>query len=119
MARLHSSAHDSPVDFGELSVRVLARASQPEDWSANIPDAITRTISAQVTDTKHRPLGRKRIRVEFADGVPVCVEHAGRTFVRNGKSGTNPRTGQPVQEMSAVGDARIWITLDGKQVYED
>lgn len=79
----------------------------------------TQTRQAHVTDTNHRPRGVMSIEVEFHQEAPWTVEHDGQTYCFTGKSGTNNTTGKPVRELATDDDARIWITLDGAQVWED
>ena len=79
----------------------------------------TQTIHANVTDTNHRPRGAMPIRVEFDRDAPLSVDHDGQTYHFTGKSGSNHKTGLPVREMATEDDARLWITLDGQQVWED
>ena len=77
------------------------------------------TLTAQVIDTNHRARGAMTIEVEFYAEVPVNVRHDGQRYHFTGKSGTNLKTGLPVREMATEGDARLWISLDGQQVWED
>lgn len=79
----------------------------------------TQTIPAQVTDTNHRPRGVMTIEVDFHQDGPGTVSHDGQTYGFTGKSGTNRKTGKPVREMATQNDARLWITLDGTEVWED
>ena len=76
-------------------------------------------LQAHVTDTNHRPRGVMSIKVEFHQDAPWSVEHNGQSYFFTGKSGTNDSTGDPVRELSTDDDARLWITLDGLQVWED
>ena len=78
-----------------------------------------KSIFATVTDTNHRSRGTMPICVEFARGLPISVEHDGRSFSFGGKRGTNAKTGSEVVELASAGDARIWVTLDAKTLYED
>ncbi len=77
------------------------------------------TITAQVTDTNHRPKGVMLVLVEFDAEGPVRAQHAGQVYRYTGKSGHNRATGLAVREMATIDEARLWITLDGKQVWED
>ena len=77
------------------------------------------TLTAQVTDTNHRPRGAMAIDIEFHQDVPLTVLHYGLDYHFTGKTGTNFKTGLPVREMATEDDARLWITLDGRQVWED
>lgn len=79
----------------------------------------TQTLSAHITDTNHRACGAMPITVEFHQDVPISVAHDGQTYHFTGKSGSNFKTGLPVREMATEDDARLWITLDGQQVWED
>ena len=76
------------------------------------------TINAQVTDTNHRTRGEMQIKVTFDQVGPLIVEHDGKTYSYTQKAGTNHKTGLAVREMATC-DARLWITLDGAQVWED
>ena len=78
-----------------------------------------KSIRTTVTDTNHCSRGTMPIQVEFARGLPVSVEHDGRSYSSGGKRGTNAKTGHEVVELSDASDARIWITLDGKELFED
>ena len=77
------------------------------------------TINAQVTDTNHRARGEMTIKVDFDQIGPLVVEHDGQTYSYTHKAGTNRKTGLAVREMATFDDARLWITLDGEQVWED
>ena len=77
------------------------------------------TLTAQVIDTNHRARGAMPIRVEFDRDVPLSVDHDGQTYHFTGKSGSNLKTGLPVREMATEDDARLWISLDGQQVWVD
>lgn len=79
----------------------------------------TQTIRANVTDTNHRPRGVMTIEVDFHKDGPGTVSHDDQTYGFTGKSGTNRKTGKPVREMATQNDARLWITLDGTEVWED
>ena len=76
-------------------------------------------ILAQVTDTNHRTRGEMQITVDFDRTGPSLVEHDGQTYWYTNKAGTNLKTGLAVREMATLDDARLWITLDGTQVWED
>jgi hypothetical protein len=77
------------------------------------------TLHAKVTDTNHNARGTMTIKVEFAEGAPLTVWHEGQRYLATGKQGTHRKTGLPVAEMATDQDARLWITLDGMQVWED
>ena len=79
----------------------------------------TQTLTANVTDTNHRSRGAMPIGIEFHQDAPLTVLHDGLDYHFTGKSGTNFKTGLPVREMATEDDARLWITLDGLQVWED
>ena len=78
-----------------------------------------KTINAQVTDTNHRARGEMNIEVDFDQTGPSLVEHDGQTYFYTHKAGINRKTGLEVREMATFDDARLWITLDGAQVWED
>ena len=77
------------------------------------------TLTAHVTDTNHRARGVMTIEVEFDAEAPISVCHEGQIYGFTGKAGTNLSTGRPVREMATEDDARLWISLDGQQVWED
>ena len=77
------------------------------------------TVTAQVIDTNHRPTGARPVQVEFDAEGPVRAQHAGQVYRYTGKSGHNRATGLAVREMATIDDARLWITLDGQQIWED
>jgi hypothetical protein len=78
-----------------------------------------KTIKAKVTDTNHRARGEMHIRVDFDAAGPSMVEHDGKTYHFTNKAGGNNATGLNVREMATFEDARLWISLDGTQVWED
>ena len=77
------------------------------------------TLTAHVIDTNHRVRGAMTIEVEFHQDAPLTVLHDGLHYHFTGKSGTNLKTGLPVREMATEDDARLCISLDGQQVWED
>jgi hypothetical protein len=77
------------------------------------------TVTAQVTDTNQRHKGAIPVQVEFDAEGPVRAQHAGQVYRYTGKAGHNLATGVAVREMATIDDARLWITLDGTQVWED
>ena len=77
------------------------------------------TVTAQVTDTNHRSRGAMPVQVEFDAEGPVRAQHAGQTYRYTGKAGHNLATGLAVREMATIDYARLWITLDGQQIWED
>lgn len=79
----------------------------------------TQNIESIVTDTNHHPRGVMTVQVEFMKGDPCKVVHDGQTYHATGKAGSNIATGVAVREMATEADARLWITLDGKHVWED
>lgn len=78
-----------------------------------------KTITAQITDTNHRARGEMSIRVNFDSSGPSLLVHDGKTYCYTHKAGTNLKTGLPVREMASFDDARLWITMDGTQIWED
>jgi len=78
-----------------------------------------KTLITQVTDTNQRARGAMQINVDFDQGGPSLVEHNGDTFIYTHKAGINRATGLDVREMATFDDARLWITMDGTQVWED
>jgi hypothetical protein len=77
------------------------------------------TIETIITDTNGRLRGAMDIQVEFHQGQPCQVIHAGQTYFTTGKDGAHMATGRQTREMATENDARLWITLDGKHVWED
>ena len=77
------------------------------------------TQQALVTDTNGRLRGVMDLPVEFHQGVACRVTHGDQTYWATGKEGTHAATGQPTLEMATENDARLWITLDGSDVWED
>jgi hypothetical protein len=77
------------------------------------------TLIAQVTDTNHRARGSMQVTVDFDQAGPALLDHDGQTYTFTQKAGTNHKTGLPVREMATFDDARLWITLDGTQIWED
>lgn len=76
-------------------------------------------LIAQVTDTNHRARGSMQVAADFDQAGPAIVNHNGQTYSFTQKTGTNLKTGLPVREMATFDDARLWITLDGTQIWED
>ena len=77
------------------------------------------TITAQVIDSNHRPKEAMPVHLEFDAEGPVRAQHAGQVYRYTGKAGHNRATGLAVREMATIDDARLWITLDGQQIWED
>ncbi len=77
------------------------------------------TVTAQVIDTNHRSKGAMPVQLEFDAEGPVRAQHAGQVYRYTGKAGHNWATGLAVREMATIDDARLWITLDGQQIWED
>ena len=100
-----------------MEVRKLLSGKDKEMTITNVTN-VTK-ITAQVTDTNHRPKGAMPVQVEFDTEGPVRAQHAGQVYRYTGKSGLNRAAGLAVREMATIDDARLWITLDGTQVWED
>jgi hypothetical protein len=79
------------------------------------------TITIHVTDTNRRAIGERQIGIERrGDGTVYAVQHAGEDYHASGKTGTNVRTGKPVCEFAAQGDAlRLWLADDLSFLDED
>lgn len=78
-----------------------------------------KTLTAKVTDTNHAARGAMTISVDFDEAGPSTVQHEGRTYYSTGKTGSNTASGQPVREMATDRDARLWITFDAREIWED
>ncbi|CAB3758663.1 hypothetical protein [Paraburkholderia humisilvae] len=79
------------------------------------------TVTIRITDTNGRDKGAMPVGIERrADGTVWVVHHAGEQYVASGKAGTNVRTGKPVTEYQARGDAlRLWLADDLSFADED
>ncbi len=77
------------------------------------------TLTAHAIDTNHRACSAMAIKAEFDAEGPVLVRHDGRTFFRTGKKGIDAGTGELTLEMADAADARLWISLDGRRIWED
>lgn len=77
------------------------------------------TTSADVIDTNNVQQGAMNVAITFDGEGPLRVQHKGKDYIFTGKSGTNHATGIEVRELATVQDARIWISLDGKAIWED
>ncbi len=88
-----------------------------------LPDPVTTVevngIVASVTDANNRPCGTRAIRVTFVDGSPSAVLDGERDYLATGRRGTNVQSGNEVVEFRTGKDERIWITLDGRDLWED
>lgn len=76
-------------------------------------------LTVVVTDTNNRPRGVMPVPMEFDAEGPTRLQHNGQTYRSTGKLGRNQVTGLSVREMATIDDARLWITLDGAQIWED
>jgi len=80
---------------------------------------MTTTHQVHVTDTNNRPRGVMTVDIDFDDVGPCLLTHDGQQYVFTHKSGVNSETGTAVREMATPTDARLWITLDATQIWED
>ena len=79
-----------------------------------------KTYTANCTDTNNRPAGKVEFLASlYDDGRPLLVTYKEKTFFSTGKVGTNMASGQTVYELATEADARIWLTADLGQIYED
>lgn len=77
------------------------------------------TIEAKVIDTNHCLRGWMNVDVEFHKKLPVEVIHDGKTYTYTGKDGHHIASGIATVEMATDDDARLWISHDGSQIWED
>lgn len=79
------------------------------------------TVTIRITDANGRDKGAMPVGIERrSDGTVYAVHHAGEHYVASGKVGTNRRTGKPVIEYQARGDAmRLWLADDLSFADED
>jgi hypothetical protein len=79
------------------------------------------TVRISISDTNGRDKGSMPVGIERrSDGTVYAVHHAGEHYVASGKVGTNVRTGKPVTEYQAQGDAlRLWLADDLSFADED
>jgi len=77
------------------------------------------TVTALVTDTNKRFRGAMPVQVEFDAHGPVRIKHAGQTYHYTGKEGRSLDRGLATREMATADDARLWMTLDAIQIWED
>ncbi len=75
-------------------------------------------LRSEVTDQSGKVCPRV-IDVEFDEQGPYCVRHDDRAYTFTGKTGVHRASGLPTREMSTEEDARLWISLDGKKIWED
>ncbi len=78
-----------------------------------------KNLTATVTDTNNRSRGVMLVSIEFDATGPTRLQHDGQTYRNTGKVGRNQTTGLTVHEMATVDDARLWVTIDGEQIWED
>jgi len=77
------------------------------------------TLQSNVTATNGRVLGTMTTQIEFCNNQPYEITHAGQTFYATGKTGEHIASKHPTLEAATEQDARLWITLDGLQIWED
>lgn len=77
------------------------------------------TVTAVVTDTNKRLRGSRPVQVEFDAYGPVRVQHAGQIYRYTGKEGRSLDRDLATREMATIDDARLWMTLDALQIWED
>lgn len=77
------------------------------------------TVTAVVTDTNKRLRGSMPVQVEFDTYGPVRVRHAGQIYRYTGKEGRSLDRDLATREMATIDDARLWMTLDALQIWED
>lgn len=73
-----------------------------------------------IYDTNGRVKGMRPIEfVKAEDGAVRWIEYAGETYYFS-RTGTNVRTGKPMKEYAAQGDAlRLWVADDFSFAQED
>jgi len=79
----------------------------------------TKNLASTVTDTNGRSLGVMDTQVAFLNNQPYQITHAGQIFYATGKTGEHMASKRPTLEAATDQDARLWITLDGLQIWED
>jgi hypothetical protein len=77
------------------------------------------TLTSTVTDTNGHSLGMMETQIEFLNNQPYEITHAGQTFYATGKTGEHIVSKSRTLEAATDQDARLWITLDGLQIWED
>lgn len=79
------------------------------------------TVTIWITDTNGRAKGVMPVGIQRRDDGTVCaVHHEGEHYVASGKVGTNVKSGKPVSEFQAQGDAlRLWLADDLSFADED
>lgn len=78
-----------------------------------------RNIQVKIIDTNGKSKGMIPLNITFEDAGPLVVEYQAANYLFTGKSGTDSDTGYAVRELASDDDARLWITLDGKMIWED
>jgi hypothetical protein len=76
-------------------------------------------LTVLVIDTNNRSRGNMPVSIEFDAEGPTRIQHNGQTYCRTGKVGRNQETGLTVGEMATIDDARLWVTIGGKRIWED
>lgn len=77
------------------------------------------TVTAVVIDTNKHLRGSVPVQVEFDAYGPVRVQHAGQIYRYTGKEGRSLDRDLATREMATLDDARLWMTLDALQIWED
>ena len=77
------------------------------------------TLRVQVTDTNFRFFCFMTIEADFDHAGPYRVQHDGHTYWFTGKSGTYRASGVANREMATVDDTRLWIKIDGTEIWEE
>ena len=80
---------------------------------------IRQTLTSLVTRRNGDLRGPLPVQVEFQHGMPCKARHDGLLYVATGKQRIHRVNRRPMLEMTAQGQARLWISLDGLRVWED
>ncbi|MFZ6681919.1 hypothetical protein [Undibacterium sp. Tian12W] len=79
-----------------------------------------RRITAQAFDLNNKNIGKQFADVEFFAGQAASIIYKNESYYPSGKTGTNIRTGEYVQELNAKNDSlRIWINKQVTIIWED
>lgn len=78
-----------------------------------------KTHELHVTDTNWRSRGHLNVGIRFFNGSPAEILHSGARYFPTGKVGTHIVSGAATMEMATEKDARLWVTMDCTNIFED